>query len=167
MHRHPVLDHLQRGSTWDAGSKCPSADVPLGASVEHMFSYRLEAFSIVTVQSWVVGFAKGTQQAYRADMRDLYHATRDDLIQIIRQQDEVIADQARRLAAQQREIEDLRQTVASLTEQVGTAVGRGRQRAGIVVGRPEGDARTATRCRCRSGSHIRANGEPPEPGANG
>lgn len=53
-------------------------------------------------------------------MRDLYHATRDDLIRIIRQQDEVSAEQARRLAAQAQEIEELRQTVASLTEQVGT-----------------------------------------------
>lgn len=53
-------------------------------------------------------------------MRDLYRATRDDLIRIIRQQDEVIAEQARRLAMHAQEIEELRQAVASLTEQVGT-----------------------------------------------
>lgn len=52
-------------------------------------------------------------------MRNLYQATRDDLIDLIRQQDEVIDQQARRLAAQEQEIRELRQTVARLTEQVG------------------------------------------------
>lgn len=52
-------------------------------------------------------------------MRDLYHATRDDLIGIIRQQDAVIVDQARRLSAQEQELAELRQAIAVLTEQVG------------------------------------------------
>ena len=71
-------------------------------------------------------------------MRDLYHATRDDLIGIIRQQDEVIAEQARRLAAQAQEIEELRQTVASLTEQVGRLVAERGAAAGASSGAPKG-----------------------------
>lgn len=52
-------------------------------------------------------------------MRDLYHASRDDLIRIILQQDELIAGQTRRLTAQEQELAALRQTVEQLTKQVG------------------------------------------------
>jgi len=74
-------------------------------------------------------------------MRDLYHATRGDLIGIIRQQDEVIAEQARRLATHAQEIEELRQTIARLTEQVGTLVAErggttGSGSAGMPTGMP-------------------------------
>ncbi len=71
-------------------------------------------------------------------MRDLYHATRDELIQIIRQQDERIADQARRLAAQEQEIAELRQTVAALTEQVGRLLAERGGGAGPSSGIPSG-----------------------------
>jgi hypothetical protein len=39
MHRHPVLDHLQGGSTWDADSLSPSADMPLIDKVELMLVF--------------------------------------------------------------------------------------------------------------------------------
>jgi transposase len=71
-------------------------------------------------------------------MRDLYHATRDDLIGIIRQQDEVIAEQARRLAMQAQEIEELRQAVARLTEQVGRLFAAGDTDSGAPAGTPHG-----------------------------
>lgn len=58
-------------------------------------------------------------------MHDLYRASRADLIQMIRQQDERIADQARQLAAQEQEIAELRQTIAALTEQVGRLLAEG------------------------------------------
>lgn len=52
-------------------------------------------------------------------MYDLAHATRDELIRIILAQRETMADQERRLGAQDQELTALRQTVAVLTEQVG------------------------------------------------
>jgi len=71
-------------------------------------------------------------------MRDLYHATRDELIQIIRQQDEQLADQERRLAAQRQEIAELRQTVTALTEQVGRLLAEQGGSAGSAPGVPSG-----------------------------
>lgn len=53
-------------------------------------------------------------------MLDLYHATRDDLIRIILEQREVLADQERRRARQEREISELRTAVTVLTERIGT-----------------------------------------------
>jgi transposase/uncharacterized coiled-coil protein SlyX len=71
-------------------------------------------------------------------MRDLYHATRDDLIRIIRQQDEVIATLQCRVAAQEQEIAEPRQTVAALTEQVGRLLAERGSDAGSTPGTPKG-----------------------------
>jgi transposase len=71
-------------------------------------------------------------------MRDLYHATHDDLIRIIREQDEVIAEQARRLAMQAQESEELHRAVASLTEQVGQLLAERGNDAGSSSGTPSG-----------------------------
>jgi transposase len=50
---------------------------------------------------------------------DLFHADRDELLRIIRLQQETIAEQARRVARLEQEVADLRQTVATLTAQLG------------------------------------------------
>lgn len=52
-------------------------------------------------------------------MLDLYHATRDDLIAIILEQREALADRERRLAAQEQELAEVRRVVTALTAQVG------------------------------------------------
>lgn len=36
-HHLPLLDHFWMGGVGDAGVECPSADVPLGCSIEQMF----------------------------------------------------------------------------------------------------------------------------------
>src|SRR3954454_22936097 len=36
-HLIPVLDHASCGRNWGADSMSPSADVPIGCSIEHMF----------------------------------------------------------------------------------------------------------------------------------
>lgn len=53
-------------------------------------------------------------------MLDLYHATRDDVIRMLLDAQDVIGDQARQLATRDREIAELRQAVATLTERIGT-----------------------------------------------
>ena len=56
-------------------------------------------------------------------MLDLYHATRDELIRIIRDQGETIADQERMIAALRDEQAAIRQTVQALTAQLGAVAG--------------------------------------------
>jgi len=56
-------------------------------------------------------------------MLDLYHATRDELIRIILDQGETIADQARVIAALQDEQVAIRQTVQALTAALGAEAG--------------------------------------------
>ena len=53
-------------------------------------------------------------------MLDLYHATRDDLIRILLDQQDQLADRDRQVARQAREIAELRQAAATLTERIGT-----------------------------------------------
>ena len=52
-------------------------------------------------------------------MRDLFHATRDDLIRIIRDQQIQLAEQDRVLRRQERELGELRAAVALLTARIG------------------------------------------------
>lgn len=52
-------------------------------------------------------------------MLDLYHAARDEVIRIIVDQRDTLADQERRIAAQDRELGELRTMIARLTTQVG------------------------------------------------
>jgi len=49
-------------------------------------------------------------------MLALYHATRDDLIRLLLDQQDQLADRDRHLARQEHEIAELRQAVAVLTE---------------------------------------------------
>ncbi len=58
-------------------------------------------------------------------MLDLYHATRDDLIRILLDQQDQLADRDRQLARQARDIAELRQAVALLTERIGTLTASG------------------------------------------
>ena len=51
---------------------------------------------------------------------DLFHADRDELVRIIRLQQETIAEQARTIARLEREIAELRRTVATVLEQAGS-----------------------------------------------
>ena len=53
-------------------------------------------------------------------MLDLFHATRDDLIRILLDQQDQLADRDRQLARQGQEIAELRQAVARLTARIGT-----------------------------------------------
>jgi hypothetical protein len=52
-------------------------------------------------------------------MLDLYHATRDDLIRLLLDAHDVLAERERQLAHQAREIAELRAAVALLTERIG------------------------------------------------
>jgi transposase len=53
-------------------------------------------------------------------MLDLYHATRDDLVRIILDQQEALSERERQLARQEHEIGELRAAVAMLTDRIGT-----------------------------------------------
>ena len=64
---------------------------------------------------------------------DLFHADRDELLRIIRLQQETIAEQARLIARLEQEVAELRQTVATLTAQVG-----GGDALGAASGTPHG-----------------------------
>jgi uncharacterized coiled-coil protein SlyX len=77
-------------------------------------------------------------QAYAGPKLDLYHATRDDLIRIILDQRETIADQERRIAAQARELDALRAMVAQLTTQIGALQGQRPQDDAPPRGTPQG-----------------------------
>jgi transposase len=56
-------------------------------------------------------------------MMDLYHATRDDLIRLIRAQQDVIAEQERRLGALETQLAAAQATIVRLTDHLGTLVG--------------------------------------------
>lgn len=58
-------------------------------------------------------------------MLDLYHATRDELIELIQQQRTINTDQARRLTVVQAEVAELRAVLATLTAQLGLRDGAG------------------------------------------
>jgi hypothetical protein len=55
-------------------------------------------------------------------MVDLHHATRDELIRFILAQQDLLADQARRLAAMETHLTEAQATVGRLTEQLGALV---------------------------------------------
>ncbi len=65
---------------------------------------------------WVLG-------GYLAAMLDLYHASRDELIQLIHAQFEALADRDRRLVVLEAEITSLRTAIVELTVRLGEALG--------------------------------------------
>ena len=67
---------------------------------------------------------------------DLFHADRDELLRIIRLQQETIAEHARLTARLEQEVADLRQTVATLTAQLGGGSERGSGATGLPKGMP-------------------------------
>lgn len=65
---------------------------------------------------------------------DLFHADRDELLDIIRRQHQTMAEQARVIARLEQDIADLRRTVATLMEQVDSGGGT----SGTAMGTPTG-----------------------------
>lgn len=88
-------------------------------------------------------------------MLDLYHATRDDLIRIILDQQDQLADQDRLRARQAAEIAELRQAVATLTERIGTLTGAGDD--------PEQEHGPGGRSRMPGHKPVQADPRPPTP----
>lgn len=67
--------------------------------------------------------AKGVVGGYPPAMRDLYHASRDELIQLINAQFDALAERDRRLAELEAESTRLRGAIVQLTVRLGEALG--------------------------------------------
>ncbi len=63
-------------------------------------------------------------QAYAGSMLDLYHATRDELISVILDQRDALADRDRQIAALRTELARQQALIAELTAQVGALLAR-------------------------------------------